>query len=78
MNTLANLKQVLKNLEQRWKQKRKKRGNSKLGSTVGLEPQLKLELSQKHMILKKLVNGKCIRNKSLKNESQFKKQQTHQ
>ena len=30
------------------------------------------------MILKKLVNGKCIRNKSLKNEIKFKKQQTHQ
>ena len=42
MNTLANLKQVLKNQKQRWKQKRKKRGNSKLGSTVGSESLLKL------------------------------------
>ena len=75
MDTLGNLKQVLKNLKQRRKQK-KKRGNSKLCYTVGSEPLLKL--SQKHISLKKLANGKCIRNKSLQNESKFKKQQTHQ
>ena len=75
MDILANLKQVLKNLKQRRKQK-KKRGNSKLGYTVGSEPQLKL--SQKHISLKKLANGKCIRNKSLQSGSKFKKQQTHQ
>ena len=75
MDTLTNLKQVLQNLKQRRKQK-KKRGNSKLGYTVGSEPLLKL--SQKHIILKKLANGKCIRNKSLQSGSKFKKQQTHQ
>ena len=75
MDTLANLKQVLKNLKQRRKQKKKK-GNSKLGYTVGSEPLLKL--SQKHISLMKLANGRCIRNKSLQSGSKFKKQQTHQ
>ena len=77
MDTLANLKQVLKTLKRKWKQNEKKRGNSKLGSTVGSEPILKPKLSQKHIILKKLTNGKCIRNKRLQKESKFKKQ-THQ
>ena len=75
MDILANLKQVLKSLKQRRKQK-KKRENSKLGYTVGSESLLKL--SQKHIGLKKLANGKCIRNKSLQSGSKFKKQQTHQ
>ena len=77
MDTLANLKQVLKTLKRKLKQNKKKRGNSKLDSTVGSEPLLKLKLSQKHIILKKLTNGKCIKNKRLQNESRFKKQ-THQ
>ena len=42
MDTSANLKQVLKTLKRKWKQNKKKRRNSKLGSTVGSEPLLKI------------------------------------
>ena len=77
MDTLANLKQVLKTLVRKLKQNKKKRRNSKLGSTVGSEPLLKLKRLQKHIILKKQTNGKCIRNERLLNASKYKKQ-THQ
>ena len=45
MDTLANLKQVLKTLKRKLKQNKKKTGNSKLDSTVGSTPLLK----QKHI-----------------------------
>ena len=37
--------------------KEKKRGNRKLGSTVGSEPLRKLKLSQKHIIIKPMAKA---------------------